>query len=222
MRVVNTFFAGFDTLALFPTSGHVVPMPMPMRMPTSRPAQQIPGPELKQRPSNELGRETQPDFVGIEEFAHAELPPLHYQGSNPARLFQLSTPIIVDGVVVPNDTDILETFNASSPSPTSTPVEQRMQQLWFQSPPDDLLSRHAWGAAEDFPSFESPGAVSVRDPPFNAVGNGVTDDTAAIAAALAQHDIVVLPRGMCVCCVHAQRSAHALRKVASLGEDALS
>jgi len=60
-------------------------------------------------------------------------------------------------------------------------------------PPDDLQSRHLWDAP--FPSWESPGAVSVKNPPYNAAGDGQADDTAAIQRAIDGHDIVFLPRG---------------------------
>lgn len=110
----------------------------------------------------------------IVEYAHAELPPPHKQWAN-SPFYQLENPLVLDGTAMPNGTDITK--------------------LQVATPPADIQSRHTWGAAEDFPSFESPGAVSVRDAPYFAKGDGVTDDTEAISAALASHDIVVLPPG---------------------------
>jgi hypothetical protein len=62
-----------------------------------------------------------------------------------------------------------------------------------QEPPADLQSRHLW--TDEFPSWESPGAVSVKDEPFGAVGDGVADDTKAIQKAIDEHEIVFLPKG---------------------------
>jgi hypothetical protein len=59
-------------------------------------------------------------------------------------------------------------------------------------PPADLQSRHTWG--DTFPSFESPGAVNVKTE-FGAAGDGETDDTAALQAAIDAAEIVFLPRG---------------------------
>lgn len=65
-------------------------------------------------------------------------------------------------------------------------------------PPADLQSRHLYTG--NFPSFESPGAVDVKD--FGAVGDLDTDDTVAIQAAIeAAHtaegeEVVFLPRGL--------------------------
>lgn len=61
------------------------------------------------------------------------------------------------------------------------------------APPADLASRHLWSSP--FPSFESPGAVNVRAAPYQAKGDGRTDDTAAVQRAIDEHDIVFLPKG---------------------------
>ena len=63
-----------------------------------------------------------------------------------------------------------------------------------QAPPDDLRSRHIWDAAT-FPTFESPGAVNVKAPPYNAKGDSYGDDTAAIQRAVDENEIVFLPKG---------------------------
>lgn len=60
-------------------------------------------------------------------------------------------------------------------------------------PPKNLQSRHVWG--EQFPSWESHGAVNVKDKPYGAVGDGETDDADAIQRAIDEHEIVFLPKG---------------------------
>jgi hypothetical protein len=64
----------------------------------------------------------------------------------------------------------------------STPVE---------SPPADLQCRHQWSAG--FPTWESEGAVNVMD--LGAIGDGVTDDWAALQAAIDANEIVFFPKG---------------------------
>ncbi|RMG04349.1 MAG: hypothetical protein D6741_01170 [Planctomycetota bacterium] len=60
-------------------------------------------------------------------------------------------------------------------------------------PPDDLQSRHLW--AKDFPHWQQPNVVDVRKPPYNAAGDGTTDDWAAIQKAIDEARIVFLPKG---------------------------
>ncbi len=62
-----------------------------------------------------------------------------------------------------------------------------------ETPPPDLQSRHLW--KEPFPTFESDEAVSVKDPPYSAAGDGQTDDTAAIQRAIDENALVFLPKG---------------------------
>ena len=62
-----------------------------------------------------------------------------------------------------------------------------------RTPPIDLQARHLWD--ERFPSWESPAATNVKDTPYRAAGNGITDDAAAIQRAIDEHEIVFLPKG---------------------------
>lgn len=62
-----------------------------------------------------------------------------------------------------------------------------------RTPPADLQSRHVWRS--DFPTFETPGAANVKEPPYGARGDGVNDDTAALQRAIDESEIVFLPRG---------------------------
>jgi len=61
------------------------------------------------------------------------------------------------------------------------------------APPAGLQAHHLW--TPQFPSFESSGAVNVKDAPYRAHGDGRTDDTAALQQAVDQSEIVFLPKG---------------------------
>lgn len=60
-------------------------------------------------------------------------------------------------------------------------------------PPSDLVAGHLWPS--DFPWFDSPGVVNVKEPPYLAAGDGVRDDTQAIQRALDENRTVLLPKG---------------------------
>jgi hypothetical protein len=62
-----------------------------------------------------------------------------------------------------------------------------------RAPPAGLQAQHLW--ASPFPSFESAGAVNVKDVQYGAKGDGRTDDTAAIQRAIDEREIVFLPKG---------------------------
>ena len=62
-----------------------------------------------------------------------------------------------------------------------------------RAPPIDLQTRHLWD--EQFPSWESPMAVNVKNAPYGAVGDGITDDAEAIQRAIDEHEVVFLPNG---------------------------
>jgi len=61
-------------------------------------------------------------------------------------------------------------------------------------PPEDLQSRHVWD--QNFPSWESSGAINVKEAPYFARGDGKTDDTEAIQKAINENEIIFLPKGM--------------------------
>lgn len=60
-------------------------------------------------------------------------------------------------------------------------------------PPANLQSRHLWD--EQFPSWESPTTINVKDKPYGAAGDGITDDAEKIQRAIDEHEIVFLPKG---------------------------
>jgi hypothetical protein len=60
-------------------------------------------------------------------------------------------------------------------------------------PPADLQSRHLWN--DEFPTWESHGAVNVKDHPYGAVGDGTADDAEAIQRAINNNPIVFLSKG---------------------------
>jgi hypothetical protein len=54
------------------------------------------------------------------------------------------------------------------------------------APPPGLVQSHHWGSDGNALVFDAEGAFSVKDAPYGAVGDGYTDDTAAIQAAIAE------------------------------------
>jgi hypothetical protein len=71
--------------------------------------------------------------------------------------------------------------------------DHRLADVIAGAPPDDLVKRHQWSV--DFPSWQSSGAVNVKESPYLARGDGVADDTAALQRAVDEHAIVFLPKG---------------------------
>ncbi len=61
------------------------------------------------------------------------------------------------------------------------------------APPSALQSQHIW--PKDFPAWQAQNAVSVKQAPYLARGDGKTDDTRAIQRALDENEIVYLPKG---------------------------
>eukprot|EP00117_Sycon_ciliatum_P043633 scpid60461/ scgid31570/ len=60
-------------------------------------------------------------------------------------------------------------------------------------PPSNLVLKHTWNST--FPSFETIGATNVKVAPYNAIGDGVHDDTDAIQRAVDNNEIVLIPKG---------------------------
>ncbi|WP_158302107.1 glycosyl hydrolase family 28-related protein [Paenibacillus mesophilus] len=61
------------------------------------------------------------------------------------------------------------------------------------APPPDLQARHGWLPGQ-IPSFETPGLVDVKAV-YGVTGDGKTDDTAALQAAIDASEYVFLPKG---------------------------
>jgi len=60
--------------------------------------------------------------------------------------------------------------------------------------PGDLRKRHIWDETE-FPYWDQRNTVNVKNPPYNAKGDGVTDDTEALQRAIDENAHVFLPKG---------------------------
>jgi hypothetical protein len=63
------------------------------------------------------------------------------------------------------------------------------------NPPADPVSRHVWTGAEKFAAFDQPGVINVKVAPYNAKGDGTTDDTKAIQSAIDAGSRIFLPKG---------------------------
>ena len=106
----------------------------------------------------------------VREYAHGDTPPPFLESG---KTYQYQMPLYLDGQRT------LSTL--SEVDAEGTP------------PPADLQSRHLWGSR--VPGWESSGAVNVMEPPYNARGDGVSDDTDAIQRAVDAGEIVFLPKG---------------------------
>ncbi|MGD2175900.1 MAG: glycosyl hydrolase family 28-related protein, partial [Candidatus Brocadiaceae bacterium] len=106
-------------------------------------------------------------WLRVREYAHGIDPP------NKRLEYEYKAPVYVDGQRLASRTLPAQTDRAA--------------------PPADLQSRHLW--TDPFPSWESPGAVNVKAPPYSAAGDNEADDADALQRAIDEHDIVFLPRG---------------------------
>jgi hypothetical protein len=104
-------------------------------------------------------------WVHIKEYAHG-VDPKYW------RRYQYRAPVYIDGKRFKKDI---------------TDLEENIK------PPSNLQSKHVW--KDEFPGFESTGAVNVKAPPYNAKGDSITDDTGAIQNAIDDNEIVFLPKG---------------------------
>lgn len=89
---------------------------------------------------------------------------------------KLTTPVYVDSKPVEANYLRAETANAA--------------------PPADLRSRHILWDSARFPQWNDPDVVNVRNDPFNAQGDGKTDDTAALQKAIDAHEKLFIPKGV--------------------------
>ena len=122
---------------------------------------------VARHPAGELSAEAADGWTHVLEYARGVDPP------NKRLVHQYLCPVYVDGKRLPD---------------SALPAVIKRA-----SPPEDLQSRHLWD--ETFPTWETRDAVNVKLPPYNAKGDGETDDTEAIQRAIDAGDIVFLPRG---------------------------
>lgn len=104
-------------------------------------------------------------WLHVKEFALGKV-------SSPFKGYEISAPVYIDGRKI-----------AGAYRVTQESV----------APPEDIQSRHLWEAG--FPGWESPDAVCVTAPPYNAIGDSYADDTDAIQRAVDEHEIVFVPKG---------------------------
>ncbi|MBI2471498.1 MAG: hypothetical protein HYV59_09695 [Planctomycetes bacterium] len=104
-------------------------------------------------------------WIRIQEYAHY-IKPKAWEG------MQYDQPIYINGIKITNDT-----------------LECKIE----QEPPQDLVSKHIWN--NNFPSWDSKGAVNIKLSPYNAKGDGYSDDTQAIQKAIDENERVFLPKG---------------------------
>ncbi|HBE04031.1 MAG: hypothetical protein A2096_02160 [Spirochaetes bacterium GWF1_41_5] len=111
-------------------------------------------------------------WIQINEYAHAidyeEMPDKIFKNIS----YKYSSPVYCDGKKI---TDSYENYKNDI------------------KPECDFVQKHLWKA--DFPAWESPGAVNIKNPAYNAKGNGCSDDTEALQKAINEHEIIFLPKG---------------------------
>ncbi len=121
---------------------------------------------LAETPGGDKTEGNAEDWTHTEEYAQS-IKPAPYKG------LQYETSIYLDGVKASR------TLFKAEPD---------------KAPPQDLQSQHLW--PDNFPSWQSPNAVNVKSPPYNAKGDGLTDDTSALQKAVDENQIIFLPKGV--------------------------
>lgn len=104
-------------------------------------------------------------WIRIKEYAHG-VNPKEWKG------YQYRAPTYINGEKIRGDLCLIEKDKA---------------------PPGDLQTRHLW--SENFPGWEAGEMANVKDPPYNAKGDGKTDDTAALQSAIDGNRLIFLPKG---------------------------
>ena len=100
----------------------------------------------------------------------------------------------------------VEEFAYTFESPANTVphpiyIDGELQGKWIgaihadKQPPENLCRQHIRWDADSFPRWDSPDVVNVRQAPYGAVGDGETDDTAALQRALDENETIFLPKG---------------------------
>lgn len=110
-------------------------------------------------------------WLHVSEFAHAARPPLYQEPGSPWK-FQFDAAVYLDGSRGMADVVTVEKSG---------------------EPPAGLQSQHVWDAR--FPDWEEPGVANVKEAPYGAKGDALSDDTAAIQRAIDERAIVFLPKG---------------------------
>jgi len=119
----------------------------------------------EERDRDNLGKLEDHGWTRVEEFAFA-----FKSKSN-----TVPYPIYVDGVKQGN-------------------VLEKLDRL-ADPPPGNLCSRHILWNWESYPAWNDKGVINVRKAPYNAVGDGVTDDTATLQRAIDENEAIFLPKG---------------------------
>ena len=116
------------------------------------------------------------DWTHVQEFAVAQRPrPFHYSSRGNNDTFQFTAPVVNDG----------KRYTEGEPY-LAQPLERAL-------PEPMLCEQHIWDEAT-FPSFQSRTAANALTD-CGAVGDGRTDDHAALQRCVDEHSIVVLPKG---------------------------
>ncbi|QHI70022.1 glycosyl hydrolase family 28-related protein [Tichowtungia aerotolerans] len=97
----------------------------------------------------------------------------------------------IDRMAVPHD----YRWNTASIFLNTNQVPFLSEVVAATAPANDFVADHILWDESDWPVFNRAGLVSVKDAPYNAVGDGETDDYAALQQAIDENEIVFLPKG---------------------------